>query len=181
MLSICNCYKQNTARTSCYSINGQNKPIPRVLETAPFSDLNIKWNDTIPFIPPIDSGLVIKVYDGDTITIASQLPYLNSPMYRFSVRLRGIDCPEIKSKNKEEIECAEMAKKVMSDLVLHKMVTIKNLGTEKYGRILADAYLGDLNLNDYMLKQKLAVPYDGTTKVSPKNWLNYYLTGGVDK
>jgi hypothetical protein len=78
MLSICNCYKQNTARTSCYSINGQNKPIPRVLETAPFSDLNIKWNDTIPFIPPIDSGLVIKVYDGDTITIASQLPYHKS-------------------------------------------------------------------------------------------------------
>jgi endonuclease YncB( thermonuclease family) len=111
----------------------------------------------------------------------SKLPYPDSPLYRFSVRLRGIDCPEIKSKNKDETECAEIAKKVISDLVLHKMVTIKNLGTEKYGRILADVYIGDLNLNDFMLEKKLAVSYDGKTKVSPKNWLNYYLTGGVDE
>ena len=44
-----------------------------------------------PFVPPISEGMVVKVYDGDTITIVSQLPYPSSPYYRFSVRLNGID------------------------------------------------------------------------------------------
>lgn len=35
---------------------------------------NVKWSDTVPFVPPITSGRVIKVYDGDTITIAAKLP-----------------------------------------------------------------------------------------------------------
>lgn len=55
----------------------------------------INYVDTIPFVPPITSGKVIKVYDGDTITIASKLPYDHSPIYRFSVRLLGIDSPEM--------------------------------------------------------------------------------------
>jgi len=42
----------------------------------------IKWEDTTPFVFPISGGQVIKVYDGDTITIASKLPYDSSPLYR---------------------------------------------------------------------------------------------------
>ena len=34
-------------------------------------DKPIEWQDTTPFVPPVDKGIVIKVYDGDTITIAS--------------------------------------------------------------------------------------------------------------
>lgn len=137
----------------------------------------IEWKDTIPFIPPVDKGLVIKVYDGDTITIAAKLPYPESPMYRFSVRLNGIDCPEIKGKDKNEKECAQIAKDVLSELILHKEVMLKNLETEKYGRILAEVYLGDLNLNKYMIEKRLAVVYDGGTKISPNNWMNYYIKG----
>ena len=59
----------------------------------------IKWSDTVPFTVPITGGYVIKVYDGDTITVASKLPFDNSPIYRFSIRLAGIDTPEIKGKN----------------------------------------------------------------------------------
>ena len=55
----------------------------------------LTWSDTIPFVAPIKGGHVIKVYDGDTITIASILPYKESPIFRFSVRLAGIDSPEI--------------------------------------------------------------------------------------
>jgi endonuclease YncB( thermonuclease family) len=44
---------------------------------------NIDWNDTVPFVPPITKGRVIKVYDGDTITIAARLPHPKSPLYRF--------------------------------------------------------------------------------------------------
>jgi endonuclease YncB( thermonuclease family) len=62
----------------------------------------ISYKETLPFVPPITYGKVIKVYDGDTITIASKLPYDNSPIYRFSIRLLGIDSPEIKSKTPTE-------------------------------------------------------------------------------
>ena len=34
---------------------------------------NIKWDDTVEFTFPILGGRVIKVYDGDTITIASKI------------------------------------------------------------------------------------------------------------
>ena len=140
-------------------------------------DKNIDWKDTIQFIPPVEKGIVIKVYDGDTITIASKLPYPSSPLYRFSVRLNGIDCPEIKGKDENEKQCAQIAKQEMSDLVLNKIVTLKNVNTEKYGRILADVYRDNLHVNKYMIEKRLAVVYDGGTKISPKNWMNYYCKG----
>lgn len=142
-------------------------------------DKKIDWKDTIKFIPPIEKGIVIKVYDGDTITIASKLPYPSSPLYRFSVRLNGIDCPEIKGKDENEKKCAQIAKQEMIDIVLNKRITLKNMNTEKYGRILADVYMDNLHVNKYMLEKRLAVVYDGGTKIIPNNWLNYYYKGEV--
>ena len=60
---------------------------------------SISYNDTTPFVYPIRYGKVIKVYDGDTITIAARLPNTDGPIYRFSVRLNGIDTPEIRGKS----------------------------------------------------------------------------------
>ena len=124
----------------------------------------IKWSDTTPFIPDIEGGYVIKVYDGDTITIAQRLPYLKSPLYRFSVRLTGIDSPEIKGKTDEEKSAAKISQKVLEKLVLNKNITIKNVKTEKYGRLLADVYLGDIHINRWLLDNNYAIPYDGGTK-----------------
>ena len=137
----------------------------------------IIWKHTIEFVAPIEQGFVIKVYDGDTITIASKLPYDSSPLYRFAVRLNGIDCPEMKGKDENEKECAQIAKKELNDLIMNKMVTLKNIQTEKYGRILADVYIGDLHLNQHMIEKRLAVAYDGGTKMKPTNWMNYYCKG----
>lgn len=137
----------------------------------------IEWKDTVKFVPPITTGMVLKVYDGDTITIASKLPYPESPMYRFSVRLNGIDCPEIKGKDENEKECAKLAKEEMTSLVLNQIVTLQNVETEKYGRILADVYVGDLHLNKHLIEKRLAVKYDGGTKCSPTNWMDYYCKG----
>ena len=125
---------------------------------------NINMNEVKPFIPPITSGFVVKVYDGDTITIISKLPYEESSLYKFSVRLNGIDCPEIKGETLKEKQCAQLARDELSKLILNKEIILKNLKTEKYGRILADVYLDDLHLNQYMLDKKLAVKYDGGTK-----------------
>jgi len=153
-------------------------------------EISIKytWSDTKPFIPPITQGYVIKVYDGDTITIATKLPYVESPLYRFSVRLNGIDCPEIKGKNALEKQVAHYAKMYVSDRVLHKTIYLDNVKTEKYGRVLADAYINPIlqaagqeqrqneSLSQMLLRNGLAVEYDGGTKNVPDNWMNHYLS-----
>jgi len=142
--------------------------------TDEFELMDINWSTAKPFVPPINEGLVIKCYDGDTITIAAKMPYKDSIVYRFPVRLNGIDCPEMKSKNSSEKECAQLAKEEVTKLVLNKIVVLKNVQTEKYGRILADVYIGDLHLNKHLLDKRLAVVYDGGTKKTPDNWMEYY-------
>jgi endonuclease YncB( thermonuclease family) len=124
----------------------------------------IKWSDTLQFVPPINTGQVIKVYDGDTFTLAGHLPYDGSPLYRFSVRLNGIDCAEIKGKTEEERECAIRARTELDKLIMNKIVTLKNVKNEKYGRLLADVYVGDLHVNKHMIDKGLAVEYDGGKK-----------------
>lgn len=142
---------------------------------------DIKWEDTVEFTFPITGGRVIKCYDADTITIASKLPYNESPMYRLSVRLNGIDTPEIKGKgvSDEEKQAAKEARDFVSNMVLNKFVRLENIQSEKYGRILADVYVGDINLNELLLKERYAVKYDGGTKIKPKSWLKYRLTGDL--
>lgn len=39
------------------------------------------YKDTVPFVPPISYGKVVKVYDGDTLTLAAKLPYSESLLY----------------------------------------------------------------------------------------------------
>jgi micrococcal nuclease len=128
------------------------------------------WLNTVPFVPPVTSGKVIKVYDGDTITVASRLPFPNSPIYKFPVRLLGIDCPEIKGSTEKEKTLAKTARDALSARINGKMVTLKNVSTEKYGRLLADVYIGDENTNHWMLDNNYAIKYDGGTKSRPENW-----------
>ena len=126
----------------------------------------ITYKDTLPWVPPITQGKVVKVYDGDTITLASRL-YEGSPLWRFSVRLRGIDTPEMKGGNVFERIKAKEAQAALERLIFMKMVKLKNVATEKYGRVLADVYLDDLHINQFMLDGGYAVPYNGGKK---KEW-----------
>jgi len=136
---------------------------------------NITYKDTIPYIPNVTYGKVIKVYDGDTITVASKIPGLKkSPIYKFSIRLNGIDCPEMRTHNDDEKEIAIKARDALSDRIMHKDVFLKNIKTEKYGRLLCDVYIDDDNLNEWMIQKRYAVSYNGGTKISPESWKNYH-------
>jgi len=56
---------------------------------------DIDYGDCKRFIPNLKYVKVVKVYDGDTITVASKFPKQSNNIYRFSVRLAGIDAPEM--------------------------------------------------------------------------------------
>lgn len=148
------------------SLSVPNKSVPIFKENWMMDGDDITLKNTVKFTFPIKGGRVIKVYDGDTITIAFKMPFDNSPLYRYSVRLNGIDTPEIKSKNTDEKIAAHKAQEALSALILNKYVELKNIDNEKYGRILADVYLGDLHINKWMIDNKFALPYDGGTKSS---------------
>jgi endonuclease YncB( thermonuclease family) len=129
--------------------------------------LDAEYSTAQKFIIPISKGKVIKVYDGDTITIAAKLPYPESPIYRFQVRLNGIDSPEIKGNTEQEKAAAIISRNALKDKIFGKMIELRNIETEKYGRILADIYLDNLHINKWLLDAKYAVPYNGGTK---KEW-----------
>ena len=169
-------YADNTAQPptplSKNKIRGKGK---HCLEEDTFDNNNM-WAKTIPFVPPVSGGMVIKVYDGDTITIASKINGLkDSPLYRFSVRLNGIDTPELKGgKNEDEKTLAIMARDFLSGKILHKQVELRDVKTEKYGRLLADVWFQGKSMNSLMVEKRFAVEYDGGTKLSPDNWMTFY-------
>lgn len=143
----------------------------------------VNWKNTVEFVPLVTGGKVIKVYDCDTITIATQIPYKSElaeskVFYRFHIRLNGIDTPEIKSANEDDKSIAKLAQKALSNLIMDKNVTLKNTSIDKYGRILADVYDDkDLHLNKWILDNRFAVVYDGGTKNPPKSWSEYHKSG----
>ena len=124
---------------------------------------NASWDTTVTYVPDVKEGKVIKVYDGDTITIATFVPG-SRKFYRFSVRLNGIDTPEMKSKNIDEKLLARKAQSVLSDKLLGKVVNLKDVSMEKYGRLLATVVYNDVDINQWMIDEGHAVKYDGGTK-----------------
>ena len=137
---------------------------------------NINPKSIKTYIPNISKARVIKCYDGDTITIAAKLPNINE-IYKFSLRIKGIDCPEIKTSDENERYVAVLAKEKLYNLVFNKIVVLKNISLEKYGRLLADVYIDDQSCAKVLLDNRLAVNYEGGTKCPPKNWKLYYELG----
>ena len=144
--------------------------------------------DCVDFRVNIKGGYVIDIYDGDTITIATRYPGLkNSPMYKFRVRMLGIDCPEIGKKNIKENEIAIQVRDILKEKILSKYVTLKM--SEKSGvvdpfnRILAWVFLDKtININTWLLSNNLCKEYDGKKK--RELWENDELDrikSGVDK
>lgn len=124
------------------------------------------------YVPDIRYGIVSSVYDGDTITILGRVKY-NPTVYKFSVRLNGIDCPEMRTENVAEKAVALVAKQYVVGAVLNKKVELRNLGLDKYGRLLAHVYIDGRCINDELVEKHMAVKYDGGTKKVPDDWRKY--------
>ena len=155
-----------------------NRKVLRKMTSSAEIAPTVEWDDTDRFIPPVTKGRVIKVFDGDTVTVAAIIPYdPERKIYRFTVRLAGIDTPEIRTDDPDELDIAQRAQEALSDLILHKWVHLKNIETEKYGRILADIYCSGLHVNQWMLDHRWAVPYNGNTKDTPDSWRAYHRRG----
>jgi len=109
---------------------------------------------------------VISVYDGDTLT--AELDLGMSIFRKCSCRLFGIDTPEVNSKIAEEKVSAQKARDRVRELVLGKSVTLQSVEKpDKYGRLLVKIWTQEgVCVNDLLLSESLALPYDGGAKPS---------------
>jgi len=170
----------NVLQCCCYTYNPSLNVSNNMTDVGTDYLYRIEYKDTTVFTFPIKYGKVIKVYDGDTITIATKVPGLeNSEIYKFSVRLNGIDTPEMKTKNQDEKNIAQLAQRALSEKILNKDVILKDVKTEKYGRLLCEVYLDNIHLNNWLLENRFAIAYGGGTKTIPTSWEKYHKEGVI--
>lgn len=121
----------------------------------------------VPSGYPADTTIelkVSKVYDGDTIEVL--MPQMAPPLNKMSVRLYGIDTPEMHGLCSAEIAKAKQAKAMLTSLVGNNgTITVTDFKWDKYGgRIDGKVWVNGVNLSDQMVSAGLARPYFGDKK-----------------
>jgi micrococcal nuclease len=116
---------------------------------------------------------VVRVVDGDTLIVDIDLGF-HFWFREQTIRLHGVDCPETKSKDKEEVAHGKLAKKFTEDFCANsnnKILIQTDLeeivkNKEKFGRILAVVWKPNKgeNLNISLIKNFLGVEYYGISK-----------------
>ena len=108
----------------------------------------------------------VSNYDADTILV--NLPDLPPVFgYHIPVRVKHVDSPEMSSAD----PCAKAVSidgrdKVAALLKNAKSIQLVEVERDKYFRLLAEPVInGSLQLHDFLLDNKLAVPYEGGAKV----------------
>lgn len=102
---------------------------------------------------------VIDVYDGDTFDVEVDLGFKVTVKDR--VRLRGVDAPEIRTKDKKEKRKAVESRDYVRGLIEGKVVDLSVYGYDKYGRVLGDVDISGESLSGLMMKNGYARSYDG--------------------
>ena len=111
-----------------------------------------------------EGAVYVRNYDGDTITF--NLPGLHPIIgEKISIRVNGIDTPEIRGKCEKEKYDAKQAKEVVADILKDaEQIILKNMERGKYFRIAADVIVDGENLADVVIEAGVAVRYDGGKK-----------------
>ena len=112
----------------------------------------------------IAGAVYVRNYDGDTITF--NLPGLHPIIgEKISIRVNGIDTPEIRGKCEKEKYNAIQAKEMVTDILKDaEQITLRNMKRGKYFRIAADVYVDDENLADMLIEAGMAIRYGGGKK-----------------
>jgi len=119
---------------------------------------------------------VTRVVDGDTIDCVLDLGF--SILHKCRVRLYGIDTPESRTRNLDEKARGKLASKFLEDSINNgKQVILRSELKDskgKYGRVLGSIVVDDLDINQAMVAQNLAVKYFGQSKadVEAEHMLN---------
>jgi endonuclease YncB( thermonuclease family) len=107
----------------------------------------------------------VRNHDGDTLTVNLPNSIPDVFGHEIPVRIRHIDTPEITGNGKCEKEAAQKAKVATTSLLKNaKKIDLEDVGRDKYFRLLATVRADGVSIGQYLIDQKLAVPYEGDTK-----------------
>ena len=110
-------------------------------------------------------AIIRRVVDGDTVDITLDLGF--DILYNNRIRLLGIDTPESRTRDLEEKKLGLAAKERVRELCpVGSTVPVKTTkdGRGKFGRILGEIYVGDVNVNKLLIEEGHAVEYFGGKK-----------------
>lgn len=110
---------------------------------------------------------VVSVYDGDTVKCVFPS---NGKMYKWNCRLTGVDTPELRTLCKVEKKFGYEVRDYLREKILNKVVTLHCGDFDKYGRLLVTIQYDDCMVNQWLLDNNYAFPYDGGTK---KKWSDF--------
>lgn len=107
-----------------------------------------------------------SVYDGDTFRVHLSCRY-GLFCRSIAVRVRGVDCPEMRGVPPETKALAKQARTFTKNFLSGGKILLRNCGRDKYFRILCDVKVNGNSLAEALLDAGHAVPYDGGTKNGP--------------
>jgi len=109
---------------------------------------------------------ITRVVDGDTVDCILDLGF--SILHKCRVRLYGIDTPESRTRNKDEKIRGKLASAFLKDAIKKgKKVTLRSKLKDskgKYGRVLGEIVVDEININQSMIINHMAVRYFGQNK-----------------
>ena len=107
---------------------------------------------------------VVDCYDGDSIRVnIKSLPLIIGD--NIGIRVKGVDCPEIRGKSEYEKQLAISARE-FTERLLREAVEVKliNVERDKYFRILATVLVDGQNLAESLIAAGLGRVYNGGTR-----------------
>ena len=109
---------------------------------------------------------IVRVTDGDSIVVDIDLGF-GLWIHGERIRLYGIDTPECRTRDAEEKAVGLLAKEFVEDaLHVGGIYRLQTKEKGKFGRYLGTIYLtDDTSINAALVKERLAVPYFGQSKV----------------
>lgn len=112
----------------------------------------------------------IRNYDGDTVTV--EIPGVHPLLgQNISVRVAGIDTPEKNGKKPCEKERAAEAQRLVQNLLTNAtLIELRNVGRDKYFRVLAEVWADGKSIGDLLIEKDLAYPYAGGQKPVSISW-----------
>lgn len=105
------------------------------------------------------TAIVVRIVDGDTVDLDVDLGFKTRRKDRF--RLEGIDTPEVRTKDKIEKAAGLAASARLAELIpVGSEVTVRTNKPGKYGRWIATILKDGVDINQQLVKEGHAVPYE---------------------
>ena len=108
---------------------------------------------------------VLRVVDGDTVDVDIDLGF-GVWLRKQRIRMLGIDTPESRTRDKEEKVYGLAAKAFLKEALKQGPVTLRTVkdGKGKFGRILGEFIVNNININEFMIVNYHGVAYYGQSK-----------------